>query len=51
MSVDIKNTGSAAGGKDIRQIAAFPLDKELMVKKETDALAAKQTANEIKPSR
>jgi beta-glucosidase len=35
--------------KDIRQMATFSLDKELMVKKETVALAPKQPVNEMKP--
>jgi beta-glucosidase-like glycosyl hydrolase len=35
--------------KDIRQTATFSLEKELMVKKETEALAPKQPINELKP--
>jgi len=38
-----------ASSRDIRQTATFALDKELMVKKETAALAPKQPVNEIKP--
>jgi beta-glucosidase len=38
-----------ASSKDIRQTATFSLEKELTVKKETEALAPKQPINELKP--
>ena len=38
-----------ASSKDIRQMASFDLDRELMVKKESVALAPKVTINELKP--
>ncbi len=37
-----------ASSKDIRQIATFSLEKELVVKKETPALGPKQPINELK---
>jgi beta-glucosidase len=40
-----------ASSRDIRQTAVFDLDKELTVKKESNALAAKVAINELKPSR
>jgi beta-glucosidase len=38
-----------ASSKDIRQTATFDLEKELTVKKESDALASKSAINELKP--
>jgi beta-glucosidase len=39
---------TGASAKDTRQMATFSLDKELIVKRETAALAPKQSVNQIK---